>query len=125
MVNTKDIVDILGGRTPVFRACKGDCGASRRLFPEDQHDRRLLIDIKGKMSLDSRHFPPPSDEASGTDFPNGRMRDLSIQSFGQGLLAEASGNVVRDKIHSLKGYGFVEYSAEAMSQHFAAEQPTF
>lgn len=115
MVNTKDIVDILRGAELSFSERAKAIVGIAKAFPEDQHDRRLLIDIKGKeMSSTATAFPPPSDEAKRHGLPEWANARFIHPELWSGLLAEASGNVVRDKIHSLKGYRVVEYSAEAV-----------
>jgi len=115
MVSTKDIIDILRRADLSFSERAKAIVGIAKAFPEGQHDRRLLVDIKGKeMPSTATAFPPPSDEAKRHGLPEWANARFIHPELWSGLLAEASGNVVRDKIHSLKGFRVVEYSAEAV-----------
>lgn len=115
MVSAKDILNTLRAADLSFSERAKAIVGIAKAFPEDQHDRRLLVDIKGKeMSSTATAFPPPSDEAKRHGLPDWANARFIHPELWTELLAEASGNVVRDKIHSLKGFRVVEYSAEAV-----------
>jgi len=115
MVSTKDLLNTLRDADLSFSERAKAIVGIAKAFPEDQHDRRLLVDIKGKeMSSTATAFPPPSDVAKRHGLPEWANARFIHPELWTELLAEASGNVVRDKIHSLKGFRVVEYSAEAV-----------
>jgi len=115
MVSTKDILDTLRGADLSFSERAKAIVGIAKAFPEGQHDRRLLVDIKGKeMPSTATAFPPPSDEAKRHGLPEWANARFIHPELWSELLLEASGNVVRDKIHLLKGFRVVEYSAEAV-----------
>lgn len=115
MVDTKDIISTLRSADLSFSERAKAIVGIAKTFPEDKHDRRLLIDIKGKeMPSTATAFPPPADETKRHGLPDWANARFIHPELWSELLAEASGNVVRDKIHALRGFRVVEYSAEAV-----------
>lgn len=86
-----------------------------KALPEDHHDRRLLLDIKGTvMPSTATAFPPPVDEGKRLGLPNWANARFIHPELWAELLTATPGNTVREKIHALRGFRVVEYSADTV-----------
>jgi hypothetical protein len=93
---------------------KAIAGIARSL-PENFHDSRLLIDLQGKgMPSTVTAFPPPTDEFKRQSLPAWANARFIHPDLWSALLTSVSGTTLREKLHALKGFRVVEYSADAV-----------
>lgn len=98
----------------VTERAKAIAGIARAL-PENFHDSRLLIDLQGKsMPSTVTAFPPPTDEFKRQSLPNWANARFIHPDLWAELLTSVVGNTLREKLHALKGFRVVEYSADAV-----------
>lgn len=114
-LGSKEILAILReADLSLVERAKAISGIAQSL-PEDFHDSRLLIDLQGKsMPSTATAFPPPTDEFKRQSLPTWANARFIHPDLWSALLTSVTGNTLREKLHALKGFRVVEYSADAV-----------